>query len=122
MFALFFIDLFLKHNIIFIFVYFLITILLVKDEIVPDLIVSSDFKDILIGSAPLLNGGTQMNFQIPATPIAERIIEIHHHICFFLVMVLIFVIYMIYIILLNFALPFKEGMLIFNDIYNLSRV
>jgi hypothetical protein len=33
----------------------------------------------------------QINFQDPATPIADRIIEIHHHVCFFLIVILIFV-------------------------------
>jgi len=33
----------------------------------------------------------QINFLDPATPIAARIIEIHHHVFFFLTIVLIFV-------------------------------
>lgn len=45
----------------------------------------------------------QISFQDPATPIAERIIEIHHHVFFFLLMVLIFVSYNLYKILTHFC-------------------
>jgi energy-coupling factor transporter transmembrane protein EcfT len=49
----------------------------------------------------------QINFQDPATPIAERIIQIHHHVFFFLLIVLIFVVYNIYSILeiFSFTIP-----------------
>lgn len=50
----------------------------------------------------------QMNFQDPATPIAGRIIEIHHHICFFLTIILIFVCWMIFRILNSFWSIFPE--------------
>ena len=46
----------------------------------------------------------QINFQDPATPIAERIIEIHNHVFFFLLFVLIFVSYSIYKILQDFSM------------------
>jgi cytochrome c oxidase subunit 2 len=45
----------------------------------------------------------QINFQDPATPIAGRIIEIHHHVFFFLVVVLCFVSWMIHATIVNFA-------------------
>lgn len=45
-------------------------------------------NSIILESA---SGPYQINFQDPATPIADRIIEIHHHVFFFLVLVLIFV-------------------------------
>lgn len=45
----------------------------------------------------------QINFQDPATPIAGRIIEIHHHVFFFLTMVVIFVIFIIYKVLIHFG-------------------
>lgn len=44
----------------------------------------------------------QINFQDPATPIAGRIIEIHHHVFFFLTVVLIFVSWMLYRVLYSF--------------------
>jgi len=43
-----------------------------------------------------------INFQDPATPIAEHIIQIHNYVFFFLTVVLIFVIYHMYRILLSF--------------------
>lgn len=45
----------------------------------------------------------QIGFQDPATPIAERIIEIHNYVFGFLVIVLIFVSYMLYRILVTFS-------------------
>ncbi len=50
----------------------------------------------------------QINFQDPATPIAGRIIEIHHHVFFFLTIILIFVFWMIYRILNTFWAVFPE--------------
>jgi len=44
----------------------------------------------------------QLSFQDPATPLAEGIIDIHHHVFFFLTIVFIFVSYSIYRILLHF--------------------
>lgn len=44
----------------------------------------------------------QINFQDPATPIAARIIEIHHHVFFFLTLTLIFVSYLLFRVLLTF--------------------
>ena len=43
-----------------------------------------------------------INFQDPATPIAEHIIQIHNYVFFFLTIVLIFVVYHMYRILLSF--------------------
>jgi len=51
----------------------------------------------------------QINFQDPATPIAERIIEIHHHVFFFLIIVVIFVIYNIYSILQRFCFSIPQA-------------
>jgi len=52
----------------------------------------------------------QINFQDPATPIAERIIDIHHHVFFFLIIVLIFVSWMLYSILNTYwyNIPFRK--------------
>jgi cytochrome c oxidase subunit 2 len=50
----------------------------------------------------------QINFQDPATPIAERIIQIHHHVFFFLLIVLIFVVYNIYSILETFSFTIPQ--------------
>lgn len=44
----------------------------------------------------------QINFQDPATPIAARIIEIHNHVFFFLVIILIFVSYLLFRVLASF--------------------
>lgn len=44
----------------------------------------------------------QIDFQDPATPIAGRIIEIHHHVFFFLLVTLIFVSWMLYRVLTAF--------------------
>ena len=69
----------------------------------------------------------QINFQDPATPIADRIIEIHHHVCFFLIVILIFVFWMVFKILNSFSvfsinkrLNFKKDEL--TTIYDLSRL
>lgn len=51
----------------------------------------------------------QINFQDPATPIADRIIEIHHHVFFFLVIVLIFVSWMLYRVLYSFWYTIPDG-------------
>lgn len=44
----------------------------------------------------------QIDFQDPATPIAEGIIDIHHHVMFFLVITFIFVIWVLYRIMYTF--------------------
>ena len=44
-----------------------------------------------------------INFQDPATPIAEHIIQIHNYVFFFLTVVLIFVVYNMYRILYSFS-------------------
>ena len=68
----------------------------------------------------------QMNFQDPATPIAARIIEIHHHVFFFLTVVLVFVVWFLYRILYSFwfVLPdnknFKSNDL--NTLKSLARL
>lgn len=49
------------------------------------------------------------NFQDPATPIAERIIEIHNHVFFFLVIVLVFVSWILYRILFAFWFSLSEN-------------
>ena len=62
--------------------------------------------------APNKSGGYESalyGFQDPATPIAERIIEIHHHVFFFLVTVLIFVSWMLYSVLLEFWYAVPEN-------------
>ncbi len=50
----------------------------------------------------------QINFQDPATPIASRIIEIHHHVFFFLVIIFIFVSWMLYRVVSEFSLIFAD--------------
>lgn len=50
----------------------------------------------------------QVGFQDPATPIAARIIEIHHHVFFFLIIVFCFVSYLIYQIVIRFGLTIPE--------------
>jgi heme/copper-type cytochrome/quinol oxidase subunit 2 len=59
---------------------------------------------------------SQISFQDPATPIAERIIEIHHHVFFFLLIVLIFVLYNIYTILEDFCFSIPQSMKIENNL------
>jgi heme/copper-type cytochrome/quinol oxidase subunit 2 len=49
-----------------------------------------------------------MGFQDPATPIAARIIEIHHHVFFFLIIVFCFVSYLIYKTVIRFAISIPE--------------
>ena len=61
-----------------------------------------NFYPNLFNSFFLESSRWQMNFQDPATPIAARIIEIHHHVFFFLTVVLIFVSWMLYRILVSF--------------------
>lgn len=51
----------------------------------------------------------QINFQDPATPIAGRIIEIHNHVFFFIVLVIIFVVWILYRVLNTFWAPISEN-------------
>lgn len=44
----------------------------------------------------------QLGFQNPASPVAEGLIDLHHHIMFFLVLVIVFVYWMIYAIVSEF--------------------
>ena len=44
----------------------------------------------------------QFGFQDPATPIAEGIIDIHHHVFFFLIITFIMVSWVLYKIVYNF--------------------
>ena len=67
------------------------------------------------------------NFLDPATPIAERIINIHHHVFFFLIIVLIFVVWIMYRILFFFWFPFStntklnhKDLIIFNFLARLK--
>lgn len=63
----------------------------------------------------------QINFQDPATPIAARIIEIHHHVFFFLTIVLIFVTWMIYRVLHSFWISIPEKSKNYNE-FQLARI
>ena len=56
----------------------------------------------------------QINFQDPATPIAGRIIEIHNHVFFFLLVILIFVSWMLFRIFNSFWAHNIEGYFIPN--------
>ncbi len=81
----------------------------------------SNFYNILESQA------WQVNFQDPATPIAGRIIEIHHHVCFFLIIILIFVFWMVFKILNSFSVFSINKQLNFTKdelttIYDLSRL
>jgi len=44
----------------------------------------------------------QINFQTPATPIMEGLIDLHHDIMFFLVFIIVFVLYLLVVIVLMF--------------------
>ena len=50
----------------------------------------------------------QISFQDPATPLAEGIIDIHHHIFFFLVLIFIAVSWVLYKILIHFSLKLNN--------------
>lgn len=63
---------------------------------------SNDFFYKYSNNFELQSSPWQINFQDPATPIADRIIEIHHHVFFFLVVVLIFVSWMLFRVLNSF--------------------
>jgi hypothetical protein len=58
----------------------------------------------LLGSDTLLGLPLpdQINFQLPATPIIEGLIDLHHDILFFLVFIIVFVLYLLAIIVLFF--------------------
>ena len=64
----------------------------------------------------------QINFQDPATPIAGRIIEIHHHVFFFLIITLIFVSWFLYSILSEFVIIEKDLKKNLNIVKNLSKL
>jgi heme/copper-type cytochrome/quinol oxidase subunit 2 len=64
----------------------------------------------------------QLGFQDPASPIMFGIIQLHHHIMFFLVIILIFVIYMLYFILKSFSISEKNDIEKFIDIKNLYNI
>jgi cytochrome c oxidase subunit 2 len=53
-------------------------------------------------------GPWQINFEDPATPIAARIIEIHHHVFFFLLITLFIVVWVLFKILFFFRWKFKK--------------
>jgi len=57
----------------------------------------------------------QINFQVPATPIMEGIIDLHHDIMFFLVLISVFVLYLLFAIIFMFSA--KK-----NDLRNTSTV
>jgi len=66
----------------------------------------------------------QINFQDPATPIAARIIEIHHHVFFFLIVTLIFVLWMVYRILNAFwtSLPDNGSTLSKSELFTVNQL
>lgn len=53
----------------------------------------------------------QINFQDPATPLAEGIIDIHHHIFFFLIIVFVAVVWVLYKIVIDFWYNVNSKML-----------
>jgi cytochrome c oxidase subunit II len=59
----------------------------------------SDHGDSLLGM-PMPD---QMTFQVPATPIMEGIIDLHHDIMFFLVLISIFVLYLLVAVMVMFG-------------------
>lgn len=59
----------------------------------------SDHGDTLLG-IPLPG---QLTFQAPATPIMEGIIDLHHDIMFFLVLISIFVLYLLAAVMVMFG-------------------
>jgi cytochrome c oxidase subunit 2 len=63
----------------------------------------------------------KLSFQNPATPIAEGIIDLHHSIFFFLILILIPVLWMFFIILRNsahyWAYPTTQNLLTFRKNY-----
>lgn len=65
----------------------------------------------------------QTTFQDPATPIAEGIIDIHHHVFFFLIVVFIAVSWVLYKIVHNFSYKITNGGTNnFVDLYLLSNL
>lgn len=50
----------------------------------------------------------QVNFQTPASPVMEGIIDLHHDIMFFLVLISIFVLYLLVVIIISFS-DFKDN-------------
>jgi cytochrome c oxidase subunit 2 len=62
-------------------------------------LLSTDKGDTLLGM-PLPD---QLTFQVPATPIMEGIIDLHHDIMAFLVLISIFVLYLLVAIVVLFS-------------------
>lgn len=62
-----------------------------------------------------------INFQDPATPIAEHIIHIHNYVFFFLTVVLIFVVYNMYRILFSFWWIIPDNTKYTNKEFNIVR-
>lgn len=62
-----------------------------------------------------------INFQDPATPIAEHIIHIHNYVFFFLTVVLIFVVYNMYRILFSFWWILPDNTKYTNKEFNIVR-
>ena len=57
----------------------------------------------------------QKGFQDPATPIMEGIIDLHHDLAFFLVLVSIFVIWLLVITILQFNWASRQGLVEFTE-------
>ena len=77
----------------------------------------------------LFSNFTEINFQDPATPIMEGIIDIHHHVFLFLTIVFVFVCWILYSILLNFyiklPIPYialKKNSPYLNRLINISKL
>lgn len=56
----------------------------------------------------MMNTLFAFGFQDAATPIMEGIVDLHNHIMFYLVLILVFVVYMFASIFLDFFLPFSD--------------
>lgn len=63
----------------------------------------------------------QKHFQDPATPIMEGLIDLHHHIFFFLIVISIFVFWMVYVCIYYFGLYPKNAIIEFCKIKNLVK-
>ena len=62
----------------------------------------------------------QINFQNPATPIMEGLIDLHHHIFYFLLVILIFVLWLIFLVSFYYLeTQFKEKSLFSLNLKNL---
>ena len=56
-------------------------------------------------------------FQDPVSPIAEGIVDIHHHVFFFLVIIFIFVCWILYRIVIEFSCKIPERRFYYDDYY-----